>query len=913
MNETCISCGLHKQCRSNEHWNVQPEVVADRGSYEKLDDRPVRLVIITSRPNEDDVTANHPGPLRSDAGQWMREMADSWNVPYAIDHTLRCYVNEKPKAAHYATCSEHFKEFLERMKPEVILCLGEEAAKAVTGKRGLTFAKLKAGVWDYEGDRWEAKVVVTSHPVNHSAYTSYDRGGRDLRSEYKQMCQTVHAILSGTYVQMDPEYVVVDNPDKMGPVIAELRQGHKLLAYDCETANVSPVLMHPDNELICVGLTSRQAERKYFNAVFYVREWDRASIADLYEAALDQRAVVGTHIKYDLQCSHHFTGGLFEARDHLIGVHDSMFCSWLEDQSLPGNGLEAKAGRHLGIPPWKHLVNGAFDEIRAEIKASKKTHPLYGVELNYGHLPVDFILKYQSMDTWAEARTWFEYYALNPLPPRVQNIYRCMIAAMWGLMDIERTGLYLNIPKMEALRDKMGREIAKFQKWIDHHPFTKLAGLDSLNVKSPTQLSKAATASKIHPTYVSNKTGLACMDKAELKKQAGRALDPEVDDRTEQEWFSAKTPAQKYWYGVQQISQKRNRIGKFINPYIDLSVDSYVKTTYTMTKMEGGSSADKEGASLGIDSGRIASSWPSVHLIIKSADIRDCYEAPPGKYLGETDFTAGEPVVLALVAGVQGFKDIFRKRWEDDKDPNGDLYKVGASKFWKVKVDKVEDTLRKMSKNLNLATIYLQSPESASEIYGIPVEECIRYQDWFFGEFPEARHYVKGVLTKVFHGEMVTTPTGRQASFELYGRYDYDPDVHGDVPFYQLARRFKMSQNDQHACRKAANFVIQGTLSDLGLAQLARFSATFRKKRIDWLRTTNFVHDALWWEVDQDKLVQADHMTRTYMEDTKVYKEFGFELDFPEDWVILRAEATWGTTLANLKELVKFKKEVGII
>jgi uracil-DNA glycosylase family 4 len=73
-----------------------------------------------------------------------------------VTNTAKCLFdggNRKPNSKEFAECSTNLLEQIKNIRPEIVLCLGEKAAEAVTGKK---FAEVLGKVI--------GNVVVAHHP-----------------------------------------------------------------------------------------------------------------------------------------------------------------------------------------------------------------------------------------------------------------------------------------------------------------------------------------------------------------------------------------------------------------------------------------------------------------------------------------------------------------------------------------------------------------------------------------------------------------------------------------------------------------------------------------------------------------------------------------------------------------------------
>ena len=115
----CETCGLYKKCKHPKF-----------GPFGNLNSK---IVILTDSPSKID---DEKGiPLRSQYGEYIREKLAEFKIHAFRDcitlHALSCKLSEKSSAVFYKCCRPILKSRLEQIKPNLILCFGDEAVKSV--------------------------------------------------------------------------------------------------------------------------------------------------------------------------------------------------------------------------------------------------------------------------------------------------------------------------------------------------------------------------------------------------------------------------------------------------------------------------------------------------------------------------------------------------------------------------------------------------------------------------------------------------------------------------------------------------------------------------------------------------------------------------------------------------------------
>lgn len=909
MNDTCAKCPLI----NSKTWFFNPWIYDPYNSASSPFDGVPLLVLGTHPMGEDAKTGRH---LSTEWGEWLFEILQGLKTPFAMDGMLRCSPEgdmekrRKLKQEAACLCRNHWTSFVCDMRPKVILTLGEQVSRSVLNlPNASTMASLKAEphlVTIQDGHNPErnhtCRVVCLPHPCTHNAFMYYEKGGKDLRGDVKAAMNLVYGILEGSYA--DPgavDYELITHLHQVPSAVKFLQsECSPGWAYDCETHNPHPVTWAPENELLCfgVGAKLRNKSREYRQFVFDIRHWSMGERVEAYQQLLPGATLIGTNIMYDLQWIYAGTAKIIDPRDYIKRVEDTCYLSYLPNQQKWNNGLEPQAQHKLGIPGWKHHMDLEKAKILAmpEVKKAKLKWG-YGLLHTYAR---EKLLRYQAKDVWAQSRLWWEYYKSEEFRKTLQDIagpYKLMMDSIWAFIDIEREGLHIDLGKMRRVKKNIEREVAHVQGLVDGFRFTKKAGLTSVNSNSPTHMAKVVQATGVQVRYVSKATELPSVDAEEIQRQSGPG-----------EW-SDKTPVQKYWTALGIIRKKRNLVSKFIDPYVDLAVDNRIRCRFHLNRSGDTNPGTGKDFSGGIDTGRIAASDPSTHLIIKDPLIRDCYIAPPGECYADIDFTGAEVAILGVAAPDPKILDIFSRKCDNPRDHRADIYKVGATRFpgwgldWSIWDDdpKKAAYYRALAKKITLGLNYLESPEGLAARHDISLEEAEAYTRWHFAEYSGIQEYVAKTLNKVFLGEEVISPSGRRAVFPLARDYAWDYEKLWDMPFFELTKHLHISPLDAHVLRKAANFVIQSTTSDLTSSKAAWFSKWMHenKQHRKNMAMVNFVHDSIWFRLRTKTRDRYLEFIKKQMEDVASYAYYSIGLNFP-DYPVLAVAGEWGQSLGDI-------------
>jgi uracil-DNA glycosylase family protein len=169
------------QCRGCELYRDATQVVFSTGAAR------ARIMLVGEQPGDREDLAGEPfvGP----AGRVLDEAVDAAGIPreqlyltnavkhFRFEQRGKRRIHAKPSVAHVEACHPWLAAELRVVRPEVIVCLGATAARAVLGRPvAIGATRGRALEDDVEG----ARVVVTTHPS--AVIRIRDRAERDAAS-----------------------------------------------------------------------------------------------------------------------------------------------------------------------------------------------------------------------------------------------------------------------------------------------------------------------------------------------------------------------------------------------------------------------------------------------------------------------------------------------------------------------------------------------------------------------------------------------------------------------------------------------------------------------------------------------------------------------------------------------------------
>lgn len=908
----CQQCGLY---RSSTSWKIPCE--ADSRPIPGLwNHRPLLVVGQGPGSSEDLMAKPYCGP----SGEFLREYTSRLEVPVILDSVTRCFpgrdeggYDKAPEDWQVALCSEaYLSETIQEYNPAAIVCLGVQAMKAVLGDAApSSIAKAGKAPIKFRGlpDTW---VFCTYLPVNHLTER------KDLRSDYLAIFEQAEKFcmmseVRGPELNWDVKRDLILDPQKAMQRLDRITASK--VYYDVETRATSAAwdrltIWHPGFQMLCASFSFVNSPGNY--ETFVVA--GPALCPEVVTKALRGRTVAGHNINYDLQATWIWFG--LDIYELAGAIEDTLFESYLPDQSNFNNSLKQLCQNHLMVRPWEHevwqQVDAANEKISAynrSLTAINRNRRKEGLEpLEKRPMDADFsdvhlhdLTKYCAHDTFYNARLKYEFLDRRPPeqmphPLALQLIYR----SMHPIARVERQGMPIRSDRMEAMKGAHSDKIEQMTDILCAQPEVqaaiseirsqgrydgKIPDRDLLNVKSP-KFFPALLAATGRSIDKKTKTGAISTDKGVLKELAKitKREDEVVRDRAD--WI---------WYYFYHIRQSRDMVSKFIDQFARYDVNGRAHTQFKLAKVEvpgRASGADDIGG--GATTGRMASANPQCHNIKKDVALRSCFGfEDEGEFaIVETDYDRIEPVCLTVLCGCAAWKEAFASGL--------DLYKFIATKIPSLgysHVDQVTKADRDLIKTHTLAVMYDESPQSFASDIGIPVAEAKDFYDEFYRAFPEILAWKQEVKRQVIRGEMVTTIFGRKKSFGLrHPEKDWEYLV--DLENLDLDRLGPLAHQNLKILRQSVNFPVQGMASDLTMWKLADvFSWIDQNHFNDHCMPFNIVHDALWFEMRRSRIAEFIPDIIRIMEDCS-----NLPISFP---IPLGVTLKVGTNLGYMMEVDK--------
>ncbi|EHN12353.1 DNA polymerase I [Patulibacter medicamentivorans] len=319
------------------------------------------------------------------------------------------------------------------------------------------------------------------------------------------------------------------------------------------------------------------------------------------------------------------------------------------------------------------------------------------------------------------------------------------------LRDMEREGIRMSAPRLEAVAAEVRAEIATLEEQIQAdagRPFT---------IGSPKQLGEVLFEELGLSKKRRGKTGFSTDARVLQAIRDEHPIVPRIE-----RWRELSTLAKTYLDVLPQLARA--------------DPESRIHTTFGQTVAQ---------------TGRLNSSDPNLQNVpVRTAlgrRIRECFEAAPGKVLLSCDYSQVELRILAYYA----HEETLRKAFREDRD----VHTATAMSVFGVPADELDAGQRSKAKMVNYGIAYGLTDFGLADRLDIPREEAKEMIEAYFAEFTGVKGFIDSTIEQAKEAGEVRTYFGRRRLIpELKAR---NPQVRG------LGERY------------AVNTVIQGTAADI--------------------------------------------------------------------------------------------------
>lgn len=586
------------------------------------------------------------------------------------------------------------------------------------------------------------------------------------------------------------EYQTVDTPEKVQALVRLLEQ-QAFFCFDTETTGLD---VH-NCEL--VGLSFAIEAGKAWYVPLSADQENCKSVLQQFKGLFENENIekIGQNIKYDILILSWYD---IQVKGPLF---DTMIAHYLLDADTR-HGMDVLAENYLGYTP---------------MPITNLIGPKGKKQKNMRDVPIELISQYAAEDADITLKLsevfkpqLMEYEAFE-LANKVE------FPLVYVLAQMEREGVFIDVPFLQEYSLKLGAEILEAEKLI-----YEKAGV-TFNIASPRQLGDVLFDKlKLNPNAKKTKTG-----QYQTGEDVLLALAPKSDI-------------------VQDILNYR-QLQKLKSTYVDAlpalinPKSSAVHTSFNQAVAS---------------TGRLSSTNPNLQNIpIKTERGREVRKAFIPRKEGHSLISADySQIELRLVAEIS--KDVaMREAFVQGLD----IHTATAAKVYGVPLGEVSSDMRRNAKAVNFGIIYGQSAFGLSQTLGIPRREAAAIIEEYFHQYPGIKDYMTNTIAFAREKGYVET---------LLKRRRYLRDINSANA---TVRGF--------AERNAINAPIQGSAAEMIKIAMINIHQDILEKGLKGRMTTQ-VHDELIFDVPNEEIedfkeIIADRMKNAMTTEVPIVVEIG--------------------------------------
>jgi DNA polymerase-1 len=578
------------------------------------------------------------------------------------------------------------------------------------------------------------------------------------------------------------EYSLCLSKDALSTLIKQVKE-KGIISIDTETTSKNPL------QAKLVGISFSCEERKGYYlplAHAYSGAPPQLNMAESLEALRevleDERiAKVGQNIKYDAEVLklHGVT---------LRGIHfDTMIASYIINPSLRQHNLDYLA---------QHYLNHKMISYEEVVGKGRNA-------CNFSEIAVEKAMAYSCEDADITLRL------MQILDDKMKSdknealFYGLEMKLLPVLMDMEMTGIKIDIPFFEQISVRFANRIKKIEREIFDE-----AGME-FNINSPQQL------------------GYVLFEKLQLpvQKKTSKTKKYSTDVRV-----------------LKKLTAFPNKIPELVLRYRTLSKlkSTYLDALVKMVEPSAGRVHTSYNQTVAA-TGRLSSSDPNLQNIpIRGEDgreIRKGFISEDGKYLVSADYSQVELRIFAHYSKDEAFMRAFKQ--------NEDIHTRTAAEILGVENQAVTPEMRRIAKAVNFGIIYGMGARKLGEELGIDLKTAKKYISVYYERYQGVARYRQEMIEIAHKNGYVST---------LFNRRRYLPDINHSNHVIRA-----------EAERMAINTPIQGTAADL--IKMAMINIYQRlNQECSRSKMLLQVHDELVFEIPEEELDTVVLMIKDKME-----------------------------------------------
>ena len=306
----------------------------------------------------------------------------------------------------------------------------------------------------------------------------------------------------------------------------------------------------------------------------------------------------------------------------------------------------------------------------------------------------------------------------------------------------------------------------------------------------------------------------------------------------------------------------------------------------------------------GTRSGRLSSQSPNLQQLPRDGEVKSLYVSRFGRrgcmYQGDLSqvelrliaAACGDPTMIEAYTNGLDFHALTASRvFNQPYEEFSKEHMLWLQQHNRDREAKALSHKRSLGKTLNFLTGYgggafgFQNVLANNSIY-LPLDECERLIELFFGSYPALRHFLQHY--KHFMLE-------KHVAVSLFGRVRVFEEVQSDDPEVR-----------SKALRAGCNHIIQSTASDMMLLALVAIEGLMREADLESILVST-VHDSLLIDCIQTELPQVNDIVMKVLNNFPAVLPVMLGADFDTSWMLVpfTGDCETGSSLLDLREIPK--------
>ncbi len=812
--------------------------------------------------------------------------------------------NHPQRASIISHCLEFLKADIERLRPKMIVAMGNLVLETLFQRESRSVSKLTDEMLNYEG----TPVRFISSP------------GVMIRNPSARMGweNQLRAILTGRRAERDTTlgsaHLITSLPEAL-EYIEMLQNTENDVAVDSETKNLNK---RHGNLLGTIQFAESNSGAVVLPYLHSETPFNSDDIAVLNKKLFELFAVPNK-IKRWVAHNAKFECNIFRTAFGTIIRSAPIFDTQVGAFLLDENRTERAAEFQYGIYTLKQL---ALDYLNFD--GYDKGVLKHREEGSLIDLPIKELIGYAAMDGYITRRLMYaeiEEARRQDYVFQLHNLMTSLVNRQIHLFsDIEYNGSPVDIKHTRTLisgKSPLLTRIKEINEELIHTEEAKQANNLLLDANAPANR-KVVPLGRKPWVFDFARTGhpqKLFFDVMQLPVgKVGKSMVPSVDADWQEANKSNKLVALYMdWILMRKMYDSfAKNIYNYVDPsgtYIDHNTDCRIRPSYLISSVVTGRGACRD---------------PNLQAIPRAENeakksIKNMFSAIPGHVMIQLDFKANEMRWVGILAGDLNIakKFIMGKEWLDQYrttlDLNalkkahlyGDIHKQNASAAFKKSIEEVTKDERQKAKGISFGVLYDSSYKSISELYNIPFEDVVVMFDNFYAEYHAIREWKIRMKNMAQQLGYVETPHGRRRRFPIF-------DLYREANGYFNRSKVPREQNVmiEEALRQASNAPVQGIASDAAAIGASFFAQFIQDHKKPWF-IQNSVHDSAVFQVPYSDLDEALEVAeKCFSTDLMEYMHDAFGIDFI---LPLECEFEIGLTWGDLVKWDFAKEELDAI